>query len=306
MPGLTDPLVLAIGVGVLLALGAALVIAGTLRRTTRLADAFGALDPAASTVVTWIDQRADADPDTGWDSRLGRFGYTRLRVPVSAATRRRLELRGRTISDFVAEKLIWAIAGLLVPQVYLAVWLLLTGSVTTTPLVASLALMVLGFCWPDIALRRGQKETHEDVRQQLLSFFDLVTLERLANQSAISSLHAAAEMSDNLVFRRVRSALERARLEQRPPWPDLERLATELELPEIGDLADVLQLDEQGAALARALRARVKELRDAQLTREKVTAQAISESMTIWMVIPTFMIGVLLIAPPILRLAGLA
>lgn len=303
MPGLSDPIVLATGVGVLLGLGILLLVVGFLPRTARLSDVFGVLDaaPTSSSAPTLVD----ADPDTGWDTRLGRFGYTRLHVPVGAATLRRLELRGRTISDFVAEKLLLAIFGLVVPQLYQMVRLVLGRGLSAVPVGAGLLLMVAGFFWPDLSLRRDQDDARDDARQAVLSFFDLVTLERLANQSAIASLHAAASMSDSIMFTKVRGALDRARLEQRPPWSDLERLADEMQLPEIRDLSDVLRLDEQGAALAGALRSRVHELRDAQLTREKVRAQAVSESMTLWMVIPSFVIGVLLIAPPLLRMSGL-
>lgn len=304
MSVLHEPLVWATGIGVLLGAAVMCVAAGLVPRTVRLEDVFGVLDgDAASPAVA--TPSGDPGGDTSWDARLGRFGYTRLHVPVAEATRRRLELRGRTISDFVAEKLILALAGLVVPQLYQAVGLLLGAGFSPLPLGIGLVLMLAGFFWPDLALRQHQDDARDDARQALLSFFDLVTLERLANQSAIASLHAAATMSDNLVFRRVRAALDRARLEQRAPWNDLERLADELDLPEIRDLSDVLRLDEQGASLAGALRSRVRELRGAHLMREKVRAQAVSESMTIWMVIPSFVIGVVLITPPLLRMSGL-
>jgi len=158
---------------------------------------------------------------------------------------------------------------------------------------------------PDLQLRRSAPSVKVDAGEALSTFFDLVTLERLANASGTQALQAAAEMSDHPLFLKVRTALERARLQQRPPWHELKALARQLDLPEVGDVADVMRLDEQGASLSHALQARVTEIRDAHLTREKIAAQGVSESMTVWMVVPTMIFGLIFLVPPMLRLAGM-
>ena len=280
--------------------GLMIVTVGSLRRTPQLADVLRVLDGVAATPT--------AAPDLGegrdWDARMGRWAYTHAHLPVSEATWRRLQLSGRSVGDFLAEKLILCVAGAAAPQMAAGVALLLGVRLGMFPLAGSLLLAALGYAWPTLRLRQGERGTHEQARHAMLTLFDLVTLERLANQSAIASLAAAAQLSDTLVFRRIRQASDRARLEQRAPWSDLHALADELALPEISDLCDVLQLDEQGASLTGSLRARVKELRDADLMREKLQAQRTSESMTIWMVIPSLVLGILLIAPPLLKLTG--
>ena len=131
-------------------------------------------------------------------------------------------------------------------------------------------------------------------------------LERLANLSATQSLEAASRISDVPVFIRLAGALDRARLEQRPPWNDLYRLSQELDLPAIADMADVMRLDDQGAALAGVLTARVKELRDAHLTRERVRAHQASEAMTLWMSIPVVVFALAFLIPPLLTMSGAA
>ena len=65
-----------------------------------------------------------------------------------------------------------------------------------------------------------------------------------------------------------------------------------------------MKLDDSGASLSEALRARVKELRDAHLTRAKIEAAAVSERMTFLMVIPSLIFGLLFLVPPLLRLLG--
>ena len=300
MPASLDLLPWAVLCGMAVATGCTLVVLGSAHRTPRLSDALRALDAAPA--------REEAGPDLGesadWDARLGRWAYTRAHLPVSEGTWRRLHLSGRTVGDFLAEKLILAVAGATAPQVAAAVASLLGVRLAVLPLGASLALGAAGYVWPTLRLRRGERTTHEHARHAMLTLFDLVTLERLANQSAIASLESAAQLSDTLIFRRIRQAADRSRLEQRAPWSDLHALADELAVPEISDLCDVLQLDEQGASLAGGLRARVRELRDADLMREKLRAQRAGESMTIWMVIPSLILGVLLIAPPLLKLGG--
>ncbi|MCL2783312.1 MAG: type II secretion system F family protein, partial [Propionibacteriaceae bacterium] len=137
-------------------------------------------------------------------------------------------------------------------------------------------------------------------------YFDLVTLIRLGNASAVQALREASELSQAPVFVQVRDALDRARLQQRPPWAELRRLSETLGLPEVGDLADIMALDEQGAALVDALRARVRELRKAHLAAAKLAAQKKAEAMTVWMVVPVLVFALIFLIPPIMTmLAGM-
>jgi len=290
----------AVASGATVAGGCALVVLGVAPRAPRLSDALRALDAAP---LAGAGPR-DLGEGGGWDVRLGRWAYTRAHLPVSEATWRRLQLSGRSVGDFLAEKLILAAAGAAAPQLAAGVAALMGLRFAMLPIAVSVVLALLGYVWPNLRLRRAERTTHESARHAMLTLFDLVTLERLANQSAIASLESAAHLSDALVFRRIRQAADRARLEQRAPWSDLHALADELVLPELADLCDVLRLDEQGASLASGLRARVRELRDADLLREKLQAQRAGESMTIWMVVPSLVLGVLLIAPPLLKLMG--
>lgn len=138
----------------------------------------------------------------------------------------------------------------------------------------------------------------------MFTFFDLVSLERMANLSATQALESAAAASDSPLFVSIRGALLRARLEQRPPYAELRRLADRLQLPQLADIADVMQLDETGAAVTTTLRARVRELRDAHLTEAQVAAHAVSERMTIFMAIPAMVFGLIFLTPPLLRLVG--
>lgn len=287
---------------VVAAMGGALVAFGLwalggalLPARPRLADALdlldGRLQPAPEPAATGVD-------------RLGALVRTRLRQPVRAGTLRRLRMAGRSVDRHYAQKVLAALGGLLLPAV-LGLGAVLAGwSGPELPAAAGLVLGSAGFFVPDLLLRRAEGSLDADATEALLTFFDLVTLERLANQSGSQSLRSAAAVSDITVFAAIRDALERARLEQRAPYAELRRLGVELELPALIDAADVMSLDETGAALSGALRARVKELRDAHLTGAKIAAASVSERMALFMVIPSLVFGLFFLVPPVLRLVG--
>ena len=280
--------------------GLAMAVVGCLRRTRRLDDALALLvgDPGPTSAQ---EAPLIGDPDSRLE-RAAVLAYERLHLPLSPATQRLLALQGRPISDFFAGKLILAVAGLAAPLLVSAADLALGLGLGAAPAVLSLVGGAVGYFWPDLALRRGATQVRRDASEALSVFFDLVILERLGNSSATQALHRAADLSDVAVFVQIRGALRRAQLQQRPPWTELHKLASELQMSELDDLADVLSLDEQGAALVGALRARVSELRRAHLAREKITAQRDTEAMTIWMVLPVLVFALLFLGAPLLRI----
>lgn len=287
-----NPLVLATLAGCLLAFGVWAVLGGTVVASRpRLGDALDLLDGRLSS----------PEPTEGPD-RLGSWLRTRLNRPVSATTERRLRMAGRSVERHYTTKALLAVVGLVLPLLVAAIAGLIVGMTAASIAVAAPMLAVAGFFVPDLLLAAGDDDTTEDATEALLTYFDLVTLERLANRSGTQALRAAAGISDVTVFAAIRDALERARLEQRPPYPELRRLGAELELPALVDVADVMSLDESGASLATALRARVRELRDAHLTNAKIQAAAVSERMTFFMVIPALVFAAFFLVPPILRL----
>ncbi|WP_114043456.1 hypothetical protein [Acidipropionibacterium virtanenii] len=295
-------LVLAAACGAVLAASPVLVVAGRRRAPVRLSDALDRLSGAGAEPSPLAELPADAGRLDRLGARLaaGRLGR------VSQPTRRVLALRGRTLSDFMVEKCVWALAGLMLPLLVAGVGRLTGLNPPAAPVLVSMALGAAGWFLPDLRLRSSRREARQDAAEAVLSFIDLVTLARLANESASRALVDAAQLSDHAVMIRICATLERARLEQQAPWAGLERLADELDLPELAELVEVLRLDDQGAALAGTLRARAAEMRDAHLTREKIAAQETSESMTVWMVVPVLVLGLVLLTPPLLRLSGLA
>lgn len=289
-----NPVVLVLP-GMVLMLGVILVVSAFRPEHVRLGDALASLG-----TVAVPGEEAPTEVPSG--ERLGAWLLGRRPTLVTPAQRRALELRDRTVTAHVTRKAVGAVAGFLAPLVLgLLLWVG-AGVDPALPAVFSVVGGLVGFVAPDIALHSAAKNVSADATEALLTFFDLVTLERLANQSATQALQAAANLSDVAVFRTIRGALDRARLEQRMPYADLKQVGRDLDLPALVDLADVMALDDSGAALSGTLRARVKELRDGHLTEMKVAAAAVSERMTIFMVIPSLVFALLFLVPALLRL----
>jgi hypothetical protein len=283
----------------------ALLAAGLVATVAALVPSPPSLEAALERVGDGIrpsDGRRDVGPVTTRSERLGAALYRRTPLPLSDRAHQALELQNKSIAEFYADKAVMTVVGAVLPAVVGVAFGWLTGSVGSLPAGAALIGAVVGFFVPDLLLRRSAVLVRVNAVEALLLYLELVTLERLTNASAPEALRNAAQLSEVPLFLQVRSALERARLEQQPPYPELRRLAVQLDLPELNDVADVMQLDENGAALSGALRARVRELRDAHLTQEQIKAGADAEGMTLYMTLPALIFGLIFLVAALLKI----
>ena len=285
--------------GALVGLGTFTMVLGATRRTLRLDDALAVLDGVSRAPIA-----VHHDDDAQGLEAVGGWVQRRLRLPVTVQQQQLLLLQGRTVADFFAEKLVLTLAGILLPAMWLLLQSVLGGTPGSLPLLFSVLGGVGGYFLADWRLSKSSTQLRRTTTQSIHTFFDLVALERMANASATQAVSAAAAISDAPLFRRITSALERARLEQTAPWPELRRVAKEWDMPELDDFADVMKLEEQGAALADVLQARVRELRDAHLAQQRSAAHAATESLTLWMTLPALLLGLAFVIPPLLRLTS--
>ena len=295
---MTAPLVLL--AGLLVAAGLVALVVAVVPATPRLEMALQRV--AAEPGGRGAPQQPEVGPAGSASERLGARLYRRWPVPLSERQRRSLQLQDKSVAEFYADKIVMAVVGAVIPGLLVFGFNLMTGSHHWWPGVLGVAGALVGFFMPDLLLRRSAGSARSRAVEALLVYIDLVTLERLANASATEALHNAAALSNVPLFSQIRAALGRARLEQQSPYAELRRLAAQLELPELNDVADVMQLDESGAALSGALRARVKELRDAHLTSEQIAAGAAAEGMTIYMTIPALIFGLIFLVAALLTL----
>ncbi|SDV00367.1 hypothetical protein SAMN04488544_3305 [Microlunatus sagamiharensis] len=285
--------------GVLVAAGLVAVVAGVRRSTPGLRAALERVDGADGVVE--VD--GEAAPPGSRSERWGALLQRHTPVGLTGRQRRALRLQDKSVAEFYADKLVMAVIGAVLPALLGSglSWALL-GHVSAVPALAAVLGGVLGFFVPDLLLLRSATGTRTSALEALLVYVDLVTLERLANASAPQALVRAAGLSQVPLFVQIRTALERATLEQQSPYAELRRLAETLDLPELADIADVMQLDETGAALSGTLRARVRELRDAHLTAEQIRASADAEGMTIYMTLPAMAFGLILLTAALLQI----
>ncbi len=287
--------------GMLLAGGLSCLVIAFARSTPRLEAALERMGGDGTETL----HPSDVGPISGQSERLGAFLYRIVPIPLSNGQRGALRLQDKSIPEFYADKAVMAIIGALLPGLVGAAFAYLTGHLSVIPAVAAVIGGVIGFFVPDLMLSRTTARVQSGATEALLVYIDLVTLERLTNASATQALQNAAALSDVPLFVQIRTALERAQLEQQSPYAELRRLSDQLKLPELSDIADVMQLDETGAALSGTLRARVRELRDAHLTREHIKASAAAEGMTIFMTLPALIFGLIFLVAAMLRiLAG--
>lgn len=287
--------------GMLLASGLICLVIAFARSTPRLEAALEMMGGDGTETL----HPSDVGPISGQSERLGAFLYRVVPIPLSNGQRGALRLQDKSIPEFYADKAVMAIIGALLPGLVGAAFAYLTGHLSVIPALAAVIGGAMGFFVPDLALRRTTARVQSGATEALLVYIDLVTLERLTNASATQALQNAAALSDVPLFVQIRTALERAQLEQQSPYAELRRLSDQLKLPELSDIADVMQLDETGAALSGTLRARVRELRDAHLTRQHIKASAAAEGMTIFMTLPALIFGLIFLVAAMLRiLAG--
>ena len=285
--------------GALVGMGMFVVAVGATRPTLRLSDALAVLDGVQTTTPV-----GRPEPGARGLEAAGGWLQSRLRLPVTSKQQQLLLLQGRSVADFFAEKLVLTVAGLLLPALWLMLQLAWGATPGMLPLLYSLLGGVAGYFLANWRLSKSSSQLRRTTTESIHTFFDLVALERMANASATQAVAAAAAISEAPLFRRITSGLERARLEQCAPWPELRRVAKEWSVPELDDFADVMLLEEQGAALADVLQARVRELRDAHLAQQRAAAHEATESLTLWMTLPALLLGLTFIIPPLLRLTS--
>ena len=226
-------------------------------------------------------------------------------APGDTIPRKDLAVLQISETRFYGEKVVWALLGLVMPPL-LATFFILIGLPLpfAIPTFGSLALAALFWFMPNYNATDDAKKARIEFNRALGAYIDMVATGVRDGASGQQALRAAAEVGDKWVFKRIERELRRARYMTRAPWDSLHALADELGVPELDDLADIMQQSGQdGSQIYTNLRARAAALRSAMLSAEVGKANAASERMYI----PASLLGVvfmaILVAPSMLRLA---
>lgn len=273
--------------GAVAGLGLAIVIAGLRRPSPDLAAAVARLSAPPS------DHPAQASRG-GWQAWLE--ATTPRLAELLHLDRFEADLRvtGRSPGRMVVEKVGYGVVGLTFPLLMSSILTLAGVELPfTVPVVAGLVLGALFSVLPDLDVRRRAALARTQLRRSVCVYLELVALERASDAGAVEALERAAAIGHGGGFAHIRDALLRARFEGRTPWLQLRRLADELDVPELGDVADIMRLSgEDGAAVLPTLRARAASLRTSLLQAEITAANEASERMAI----PVALLGVAFMA----------
>jgi Flp pilus assembly protein TadB len=300
--GMTTGLQLALAGGALLGLGVALLLWRLAPAHPDVADALQRLSPEQT--------RRSVDPSSVEGDSRQRLGVWALkRLPAGAWARtptRELALLRIPVARFYGEKVLYAVVGLCLPPLLTALFYLLDLRLPVViPVLATVVLAAVMFWLPDVNVRDDAKKARAEFARALGAYIDLVALERHSGSGTRQAMEVAADVGDSWVFRRLGEELARSRWSGLPPWEALHALSTELGLPELADLADIMRLSgQEGAQVYSNLRARSAGMRAAMLNAELAKANEIGERMSIPMSILGVIFLAMLICPALLRLLG--
>lgn len=259
--------------------GAAAVIAAVaaFRPTTPdLADTLNRLHRSTS-------PRPHTPAGEGAPDRFGRWMMSRSSsLPGLATPYADLDLIGMTPARFFAFKAVWATIGLALPAVLGTIfWVLDFAVPVTIPAVVSLVCGLLGWMFPNLAIRRDAVAARERFARAITAYIDLVVLERLGGAGVASAIADPAGVAAAPLFVRIRQSLERHRLERQAPWTALRQLGESIELPELKELADTLELTgTKSTPVAETLKARARDIRNSFLNKDVERAAAASQRQT--------------------------
>jgi Flp pilus assembly protein TadB len=260
--------------------------------------------PSLRAAMARLDSHSRADDQAPFPVRLGRrLGAAVPWLPVPTTD---LRLLGQEQAEWLARKVGHGVLGLAIVPTLSAVVVLGGHSLPwTVPVGGTLALGAVMFLLPDVVTRVEAKQRRADFRHALTSYLDLVVLERGAGAAPTEALEAAAEVGGGWAFERIGAALDQARKASRPPWEGLARLADEIGISELGDLAEIAEVaGQEGARILETLRARAESMRAQALAATKAQAGARSTTMVLPIALLAGGFLVLLIFPDFYRLFG--
>lgn len=222
-----------------------------------------------------------------WQRRLEvRLASTGLRSPDAD-----LAVAGLTRGEFLLIRVAAGFAGLLIVPVYVLLFAAFdTGIPLAIPAVVGVGIAVLGWFVPGAVVQSRAEARRREMRYALVSYLTLVALHRAAGQGMTSALEMAAAGSESWTFQRIGAGIDSALRAGEAPWTGLSRLAADLGIDELSDLANIADIAATGGAgVYSTLLARARALRHELQTREEAAAAITSARL----VIPKAILGIL-------------
>lgn len=257
----------AIGAGGLLGLGVFLLVWRALPASPVAARALHRLHPHAMDPVA-----------LGGVPRPVPWWQRPWRLPV-----RELALLGRSTQQYWTSVGLSALLGFGAPSV-LGAFLLTTGLPVpfVAPVAVSLGIAALAAWAAHYEVISKAAQARYEFRRAVCSYLDLVSLELAAGHGPVAALERACTGIDGWVFERLRETLLRAQLQLHQPWDELRQLARTIDVPELGDVGDIVQAaGAEGAVVHETLLSRAESLRDQIRVEALARAKAVTTKLDI-------------------------
>jgi pilus assembly protein TadC len=295
---------LAVLAGAVAGLGVAIAVAAVLPARPDLRSALAQLSavpaPAPQVSLSETGHRL-----SGWEQAAGGWLARRLLrpgggLPVPTAD---LDILGRRVESFLAQKLAMALLGLALPAALFTLLALLGLQLPISlPVVVGLIVAALLFFAPDLVVRAAAKEARDEFRHAVAAYLNLVALERAADGGPTESLERAATVAHGWAFHRIADTLVHARVAGITPWTALSELAERLGIGELADLADIVALaGGEGAAIYDTLLGKATSMRRTATSADEARANSRSEQMTLPTVLLFLGFLILLVFPALAR-----
>ncbi len=224
---------------------------------------------------------AATGPIDGW-ARLGRPLARRLRLRRDVIAD--LRLIRRSLEVHAAYLMAAGITGLFGPSLLLAIGqtfgVLSIGVVV--PLVVALAGSAVGPALVHTAMRSAAAEQRHDLRYQLSSYLDVVTMLLAGNVGNEGALRQGAQAGDGRLFVELRKRILVAETSNRSLVSALAQLGDDLDLVELQQISASASLAASaGAPVARSLAAKCATLRSALSAEQEADARVRTGKITV-------------------------
>lgn len=224
-----------------------------------------------------------------------------LQIPVTD-----LAILRRSVPRFLGDKVLCAGIGLFFPSILNLVVVLSGGGMDwQLPVFVGLGLGAALFFVPDIEVRKRAASARTEFRRALGAFVELAALCRNAGIGVTQSLELAANVSDTWVFVRLASALQEAAYAGRNAWTALEVVANELDIPDLADVADIMELSgAHGTSVYATLRAQAAGLRNSMMADDQGDSRSATTKLNAPLAGIAVLFFILLLIPALSNIVG--
>lgn len=251
------------------------------------------LDLALARIQPTRLQPEEPGKSPGLGERCGGWLADHLARPAGmlALPRTDLALLDRSIERFMLDKLALFVAGTIIPAL-VASLLVLAGSALpwTAPALAGLLLAAGLSLLPDVNVRSAARQRRKEFRYAFAAYLQLVVLEREAGAALNTALEGPVAIAASWPFRRIGTALDRARRGQYQPWLALAELGEQIGVHDLVDLAHTAQIaSTEGAKIHDVLLAKITAMRHEASASTR--AEANTRTTAMWVPTSLLMLG---------------